>query len=95
MSSCPEAAWRIYCSPDQVSLLNIESCLTKLTSDQLKMYHNVQFHNAENCPVLSWVTRVHVAVGAARGLCFLHELQSPVIYRDFKASNVLLDSVSS
>ncbi|KAL1541609.1 putative serine/threonine-protein kinase pbl3 [Salvia divinorum] len=50
------------------------------------------FTRSKNCPALSWVRRVHVAVGAARGLCFLHELQSPVIYRDFKASNVLLDS---
>ncbi|EPS58949.1 hypothetical protein M569_15863, partial [Genlisea aurea] len=40
---------------------------------------------------LSWAIRLKVAVGAARGLAFLHEAEQQVIYRDFKASNVLLD----
>lgn len=43
---------------------------------------------------LSWAIRMRVAVGAARGLCFLHDAKSQVIYRDFKASNILLDAVS-
>jgi serine/threonine protein kinase len=34
-----------------------------------------------------------VAIGAARGLAFLHNPERQVIYRDFKASNILLDSV--
>jgi serine/threonine protein kinase len=35
-----------------------------------------------------------IALGAARGLAFLHEeAERPVIYRDFKTSNVLLDTV--
>jgi serine/threonine protein kinase len=42
---------------------------------------------------LPWLTRLKIAVGAAKGLAFLHEEEKPVIYRDFKASNVLLDSV--
>uniref|UniRef100_A0A0C9QUP9 non-specific serine/threonine protein kinase n=1 Tax=Wollemia nobilis TaxID=56998 RepID=A0A0C9QUP9_9CONI len=41
---------------------------------------------------LSWAIRIKVAVGAARGLAFLHNAERPVIYRDFKASNILLDS---
>ncbi|VVB12937.1 unnamed protein product [Arabis nemorensis] len=41
---------------------------------------------------LSWNTRVRMALGAARGLAFLHNAQPQVIYRDFKASNILLDS---
>ncbi|KAJ8476210.1 hypothetical protein OPV22_019937 [Ensete ventricosum] len=41
---------------------------------------------------LSWATRIKVAIGAARGLTFLHDAESQVIYRDFKASNILLDS---
>ncbi|XP_010554040.1 PREDICTED: probable receptor-like protein kinase At5g15080 [Tarenaya hassleriana] len=42
---------------------------------------------------LPWSTRMKIALGAARGLAFLHEeAERPVIYRDFKASNILLDS---
>ncbi|XP_052181142.1 probable serine/threonine-protein kinase PBL3 [Diospyros lotus] len=40
---------------------------------------------------LSWETRVKIAIGAARGLTFLHSNESPIIFRDFKASNILLD----
>ncbi|GMH13758.1 hypothetical protein Nepgr_015599 [Nepenthes gracilis] len=41
---------------------------------------------------LPWLTRMKIAIGAAKGLAFLHEAESPVIFRDFKASNILLDA---
>ncbi|KAK8975468.1 hypothetical protein V6N11_069898 [Hibiscus sabdariffa] len=41
---------------------------------------------------LPWSTRMKIALGAAKGLAFLHEeAERPVIYRDFKTSNILLD----
>ncbi|XP_073018417.1 probable serine/threonine-protein kinase PIX13 [Primulina eburnea] len=40
---------------------------------------------------LSWDLRLKIAIGAARGLAFLHTSDRKVIYRDFKASNILLD----
>ncbi|XP_043690746.1 probable serine/threonine-protein kinase PBL23 [Telopea speciosissima] len=41
---------------------------------------------------LDWTTRMKIAEGAAKGLEYLHETANPpVIYRDFKASNILLD----
>ncbi|XP_075503105.1 putative serine/threonine-protein kinase PBL23 [Primulina tabacum] len=41
---------------------------------------------------LDWHARMKIAAGAARGLEYLHETANPpVIYRDFKASNILLD----
>lgn len=36
---------------------------------------------------------MRIAIDAARGLSFLHNSEEQVIYRDFKASNILLDSV--
>ncbi|KAK7359753.1 hypothetical protein VNO77_01718 [Canavalia gladiata] len=41
---------------------------------------------------LDWKTRMKVAEGAARGLEYLHNTADPpVIFRDFKSSNILLD----
>uniref|UniRef100_M8C9E6 Protein kinase APK1A, chloroplastic n=1 Tax=Aegilops tauschii TaxID=37682 RepID=M8C9E6_AEGTA len=41
---------------------------------------------------MPWMTRMKIAVGAAKGLAFLHGADTPVIFRDLKASNILLDS---
>ncbi|TYK02588.1 serine/threonine-protein kinase CDL1-like [Cucumis melo var. makuwa] len=47
---------------------------------------------ASDKPPLDWKTRMKIAEGAAKGLEYLHETANPpVIYRDFKASNILLD----
>lgn len=51
--------------------------------------------NAGYSAALPWLTRIKIAIGAAKGLAFLHEEEKPVIYRDFKASNILLDTVIS
>lgn len=42
---------------------------------------------------LPWPNRMKIALGAAKGLAFLHGGPKPVIYRDFKTSNILLDAV--
>jgi serine/threonine protein kinase len=41
---------------------------------------------------LPWFLRVNVALDAAKGLAFLHSDPVKVIYRDIKASNILLDA---
>ena len=41
---------------------------------------------------LDWNTRMKIAAGAAQGLEYLHDKANPpVIYRDLKSSNILLD----
>lgn len=46
------------------------------------------------CATLTWSTRMKIALDAAKGLAFLHGAERPIIYRDFKTSNILLDAVS-
>ncbi|KAK3139476.1 hypothetical protein QOZ80_5AG0383890 [Eleusine coracana subsp. coracana] len=45
------------------------------------------------CAPLDWPTRLRVSVGAAQGLYYMHhECSPPIIHRDVKTSNILLDS---
>ncbi|KAG6765359.1 hypothetical protein POTOM_029395 [Populus tomentosa] len=53
---------------------------------------NHLFRRASYFQPLSWNLRMKVALGAAEGLAYLHSDKAKVIYRDFKASNILLDS---
>ncbi|XP_042447943.1 probable serine/threonine-protein kinase PBL11 [Zingiber officinale] len=41
---------------------------------------------------IPWPTRVSIAIDVARGLSCLHGLETQIIFRDLKASNILLDS---
>lgn len=56
---------------------------------------SVEYHlhgSDKDTALLDWDARLKIALGAARGLAYLHEDSSPrVIHRDFKSSNILLE----
>ncbi|CAL4989887.1 unnamed protein product [Urochloa decumbens] len=53
---------------------------------------SLEKHLFRNTTPLPWGTRMSIALGAAKGLACLHNAQRPVIFRDFKTSNILMDS---
>ncbi|PIN16910.1 Serine/threonine protein kinase [Handroanthus impetiginosus] len=68
------------------------------SEDKLLVYEYMPKGSLENhlfrkgAQLMTWATRMRIAVDVAKGLSFLHSLDANVIYRDLKASNVLLDS---
>ncbi|KAL1820582.1 hypothetical protein ACET3Z_015451 [Daucus carota] len=73
-----------YCWEDQDLLLVYEFM-------QKGSLENHLFRRSSAVEPLSWDKRLKIAIGAARGLSFLHNSEKKIIYRDFKASNILLD----
>ncbi|KAG6501234.1 hypothetical protein ZIOFF_041112 [Zingiber officinale] len=49
--------------------------------------------DSEHNEPLNWPKRLGIAIDAAKGLCYMHHhCPAPVIHRDVKSSNILLDS---
>uniref|UniRef100_A0A0D3G2G1 non-specific serine/threonine protein kinase n=1 Tax=Oryza barthii TaxID=65489 RepID=A0A0D3G2G1_9ORYZ len=77
-----------YCVEDEQRLLVYEFMPRGSLENHL-------FRRSTHFQPLSWNLRMKIALGAAKGLAFLHSDKVKVIYRDFKTSNVLLDAVRS
>ncbi|XP_039140791.1 cysteine-rich receptor-like protein kinase 25 [Dioscorea cayenensis subsp. rotundata] len=68
-------------------------------NEQLLVYESLEnksldmfLFNQVNRQLLPWQTRYNIIDGVARGLAYIHlGLSTPIIHRDLKASNVLLD----
>ncbi|CAA7041708.1 unnamed protein product [Microthlaspi erraticum] len=68
-------------------------------SDRILIYEFLEnrsldywLHETPSSYSVSWSKRVSIAHDVAKGLAYLHGLPKPIIHRDIKSSNVLLDS---
>ncbi|KAE9588595.1 hypothetical protein Lal_00003090 [Lupinus albus] len=77
-----------YCSDSNLKLLVYEFMANGGLQE-----HLYPISNSNVTPMkLDWETRLRIALEAAKGLEYLHEhVSPPVIHRDFKSSNILLD----
>eukprot|EP01018_Ginkgo_biloba_P004281 Gb_28077 [translate_table: standard] len=76
---------RGYCNSPSAKLL-IYDYLPLGSSDEFLHEHR------ETKSTLSWNARLKIAIGAARGLAYLHHDCYPrIVHRDVKSSNILLD----
>ncbi|KAL8167539.1 hypothetical protein V2J09_009038 [Rumex salicifolius] len=74
-----------YCMEHGQRLLVYEYCGNGTLQDAL---HSEDEYKKQ----LSWNTRIQMALGAARALEYLHEIcEPPVVHRNFKSNNILLD----
>ena len=55
------------------------------------LFSVLQRHTKPGVPALEWRVRLQMALGAAAGMCYLHNCAPPVIHRDLKSPNLMVD----
>lgn len=69
---------------------NLRECLNKAQG----MINKEEGDRGVGMRMMEWKTRVAIALGAARGLEYLHEAAAPrILHRDIKSTNILLDEM--
>ncbi|GER32532.1 leucine-rich repeat receptor-like protein kinase [Striga asiatica] len=80
-------------SGDDSKLLVYEYMENQSLDIWLHMKRRKAFQARVSKDVLDWPSRLRIAIGAAEGLCYMHHgCDMPIIHRDVKSSNILLDS---
>uniref|UniRef100_A0A5B7BKV4 RING-type E3 ubiquitin transferase n=1 Tax=Davidia involucrata TaxID=16924 RepID=A0A5B7BKV4_DAVIN len=89
LGACPEYGCLVY---EYMANGSLEDCLFRRGNRNNKNKNNLNLNLNLNLPALSWQLRFRIAADIATGLLFLHQTKpEPLVHRDLKPGNILLD----